>query len=211
MMLFDLKENGLLHGTFREDAAETLRKHHYLKCIPSGKSYYVRYEDALIVWSIPPNCNISTFLVGKPNVVWEMSRLWAPDGHRKNLLTQAISFGIRQLRAVEPTCAAVVSYADPNSGHHGGVYLAASWIPCGQSEETRYYLDSKGQRVARRTYVRGKQRDTTELVAQLGIHSVKRPGKLRFAHPLKRWARRELEKRFPLFEPPRPRQLEVLP
>jgi len=196
MLLFAQTENGLIHGAWRTAAADTIRKHHYLHSVPSGKSHYIAFEDAFVVWSIPPNCNISSFLVGKPNVVWELSRLWAPDGHRPNILTQAISFAVKELRLLELDCAAVVSYADPNVGHHGGIYLAASWIPCGQSEETRYYKNSEGQQVARRTYVRGKQRDTTELVAKLGIHNTKKQGKLRFAFPLKKWARKELLRRF---------------
>jgi len=197
MMLFELpRVNGLIEGVLRRQAQETIKRNHYLHNVSSAKSHYVAYEDAIVVWSIPPNSNISTFMLGKPNALWELSRLWAPDGHRPNLLTQAISFAVKELKRIEPDCGAVIAYADPNAGHHGGVYLAASWMFCGQSEESRYYMDKNGQSVARRTYVRGKQRDTTHVIAEQGIHCVKRPGKLRFAFPLKKWARKALLERF---------------
>lgn len=196
-MLFELEENGQLHGAFRRNAAETIRHYHYLKSVPSGKSYFVRYEVAVIVWSIPANNNVSNFLIGKPNAVWELSRMWAPDGHRANLLTEAIAFAVRFLKRAEPTCAAVVSYADPNVGHHGGVYLAASWMRCGQCEESRYYVRPDGTTTSRRSFHSGDRRLTTEEVKARGVSELRKPGKLRFAHPLKRWARRELEKRFP--------------
>lgn len=196
MLLFESIENGVLQGVWRKTAVDVIRANHYLHSVPSGKSHYIGFDGAYVVWSIPPNCNISTFLIGKPNVVWELSRLWAPDGHRKNLLTQAIAFGVKQLRAAEPQCAAVVSYADPNVGHHGGIYLAASWIQCGTSEESRYYVTATGQAVARRSFHSGSTVKTREQVELSGVQELRRQGKLRFAFPLRPWARKELLRRF---------------
>jgi hypothetical protein len=195
-LLFESTENGTLHGVWRRKAIATIHANHYLHSVPSGKSHYIGFDGAYVVWSIPPNCNISTFLVGKPNVVWELSRMWAPDGHRKNLLTQAIAFSVKQLRIAEPQCAAVVSYADPNVGHHGGIYLAASWIQCGTCEETRYYVTATGQTVSRRSFHSGDKRLTTAEVLSRGVQELHRPGKLRFAFPLRPWARKELLRRF---------------
>lgn len=109
----------------RDAAAATIRRHHYTHSIPSGKSYYVGFKDAIVVWSIPANKNIACFILGWPGNVWELSRLWAPDGHEKNLLTQAISAAVDVIRKLEAPDA-LVSYADPNAGHIGGVYRAAS-------------------------------------------------------------------------------------
>ena len=81
----------------------------------------------------PANKNIANFLLGWPGNVWELARLWAPDGHAKNLLTQAISAAVALICKLESPDA-LVSYADPNAGHKGGVYRAASWLYSGRSK-----------------------------------------------------------------------------
>ncbi len=182
----------------RQDAIAILLKNHYTHSVPSGKTHYLSLGDAIVAWSIPANNNIGRFLLGSQKaVVWELSRLWAPDGHDRNLLTQAISITLTQFRRLEPECHAVVSYADPNVGHEGFVYRAASWVFCGQCEESRYYRDSNGQVVARRKFHSGggpglKKQD----ILNLGYTELKLPGKLRFARGLTRWARDRIRAKF---------------
>ena len=130
--------NNELVGVARRNAEYTIRRSHYSKSIPSGKSHYFRLETAIVVYSIPANRNIGKFILGYNGQVWELTRLWAPDGHERNLLTRAISRTQRDLVAIEPTIQAIVSFADPNVGHDGIVYRAASWTYTGQSEEGRY-------------------------------------------------------------------------
>src|SRR5580704_5815362 len=81
----------LLTGDVRRAAAETICKHHYTHSVSSGKSHYVQFREAVVIWSLPANNNLAKFILGWKGSVWELSRLWAPDGHDKNLLTQAIS------------------------------------------------------------------------------------------------------------------------
>src|SRR6478735_2176725 len=84
------------------DIVERLKKqvlaNHYTHSVPSGKSWYFSHGDAIVVYAIPPNKNISRWLVGEDNAVIELARLWAPDGHEPNLLTQAIAATAQQLR-----------------------------------------------------------------------------------------------------------------
>lgn len=87
-----------LIGLDRSKAMETICQNHYTRSVPSGKSHYVQFEDAIVVWTIPANKNIAKFILGWPDNVWELSRLWAPDGHAPNLLTRAISAA----RAIQP-------------------------------------------------------------------------------------------------------------
>lgn len=182
----------LLTGEARKKAETTIRERHYTHCVPSGKSYYVAYDDAIVVWSIPANKNIARFILGFDGKVWELSRLWAPDGHRPNLLTEAISAAVGVLRSHEKNIDALVSYADPNAGHEGGVYRAASWLYHGQSEESRVYVDSSGQSVARRAFHSGSKGMTKAEIAALGYVQKKLPGKQRFVRPLSRAAKRKL-------------------
>ena len=179
----------MLLGQDRDFAAEVIRRSHYTHSVPSGKSHYVAFKDALVVWSIPANKNIAAFILGWPGNVWELARLWAPDGHEKNLLTQAISAAVEVIVRLERPDA-LVSYADPNAGHKGGVYRAASWIYHGKSEEVRTYRDSEGKTFARRAFHSGSKGMTKEVIEALGYLEMKLPGKERFVKPLTRRAKR---------------------
>ena len=179
----------LLLGQDREFAAEVIRRNHYTHSVPSGKSHYVAFKDCIVVWSIPANKNIATFILGWSGNVWELARLWAPDGHEKNLLTQAISAAVEVIVRLERPDA-LVSYADPNAGHKGGVYRAASWIYHGKSEEVRTYRDSEGKTFARRAFHSGKKGMTKAEIEALGYLELKLPGKERFVKPITRRARK---------------------
>jgi hypothetical protein len=181
----------LLLGERRADAVATIIANHYTHSVPSGKSHYVRLDAAIVCWSIPANMNIARFLLGKPGVAWELSRLWAPDGHEKNLLTRAISAAIRVLKWLEAPDV-LVSYADPSAGHTGGVYRAASWLYHGTSEEVRAYRCPAGKPVARRAFHSGSKALTKSEIEALGFAEVKLPGKIRFVHPITRAARRAI-------------------
>ena len=178
-------------GEERSRAVAQIVAGHYSHLVPSGKSYYVGFEDAIVVWSIPANKNIAKFVLWEGAVVWELSRLWAPDGHRDNLLTEAISKAARILAERERPDA-LVSYADPNAGHSGGVYRAASWLYHGRSEESRVYIDVNGQTVARRAFHSGSRSLKKAEIEALGYKELKLPGKHRFVKPMTRQARRWL-------------------
>ena len=181
----------VLEGDRRLAAIATIKAMHYTRSVPSGKSIYVRFGDALVVWSIPANRNIAKFLLGWPGCVWELSRLWAPDGHDRNLLTQAISAATRIIvRTEKPD--ALVSYADPNAGHRGGVYRAASWIYHGKSEEVRAYRSCDGTIVARRAFHSGRKGMTKAQIEGLGYKELRLPGKERFVRPCSKRAKRTL-------------------
>lgn len=181
----------LLLDRERDEAIRTICFRHYTRSVPSGKSHYVRFREALVVWTIPANNNIARFLLGEPGNVWELARLWAPDGHEHNLLTRAISAGIRVIKWLESPDA-LVSYADPNAGHTGGVYRAASWIYHGQSEESRAYIAPDGRPVARRAFHSGELFLSKREIEAKGYREIRLPGKHRFVHPLSRRAKKSI-------------------
>jgi hypothetical protein len=196
MLLWNTDDAGLLLGEERREAIDTIETHHYTHSVPSGKSHYVAWDSAIVCWAIPANKNIGRFLLGRDTTVWELSRLWAPDGHRRNLLTEAIAYAIKVLTRLEHP-EILVSYADPNAGHSGGVYRAASWIFLGQCDESRAYRDCRGQIIARRAFHSGSKGMTKQQIMDAGYIQLRLPGKFRFAKPLSRKARRELPMRFP--------------
>ena len=177
----------------RREAQATLIARHYTGSVPSGKSVYIQFDAAIVVFSIPANKNIARYLGFER--VWELSRLWAPDGHEPNLLTKALSHAVAEFRTAEPAVEALVSYADPNVGHHGGIYKAASWIACGQSEESRLYKNAEGAVVSRRAFHSGKKSLRKAEILALGYVQLKGQGKLRYVKPLTGKARRAFAKR----------------
>lgn len=165
---------------------ETIIAHHYTHSVPSGRSLYFEHAGAIVVFSEPSNPNAARWLLGAGNGrVLELSRLWAPDGHAPNLLTEALSHATRELRRHRPDVDALISYADPEHEHHGGIYKAASWVPLGRSKERRRYRDADGKTVARRAFHSGDQSMTSAEIAALGVVASMAPaGKLRFAKGL---------------------------
>lgn len=178
-----------LTGTERDAAIATIIANHYAHSVSSGKSHYFGHGAAVVAYSIPANKNVANFLLGYKGKVWELSRLWAPDKHEPNLLTSAISGTTKLLLALEDVDA-LVSYADPNVGHVGYVYRAASWLYLGQCEEGRYYRDSAGQVVSRRAFHSGNRHMNKAEILALGYQEFKLPGKHRYARPLSRRARK---------------------
>src|ERR1041385_2310554 len=106
-----------LEGHARRWAQSLFTQHHYLHSVPSAKSYYMHYDGALVCYALPANPQLAQFLLGAPGNVWELARLWAPDGHRRNLLTKAIAVSIQCLRSLEDSIDLIVAYADPSVGH----------------------------------------------------------------------------------------------
>ena len=183
--------NGIIVGNARREAARLIRDCHYTGSVPAGKSHYVRYNEALVVWSLPANMHLTRFVLRFDGALWELSRLWAPDGHEANLLTAAISYAVRALRSVE-VLDALVGYADPSAGHHGGIYHAASWRFHGRAEEGRAWRGANGEIVARRAFHSGKSFLRKPEIEALGYTEVVVPGKLRFVKPVSHRAKRSI-------------------
>lgn len=139
----------------RAEAKEIITANHYTKRFPSGWVRCYAYNDVVIVFSIPANKNLEKFLFGADVGLRELARVWAPDNHAPGELTSALSMAVKLLRQDVPTCKALVSFADPNMTHHGGVYQAASWLYTGQSSEARVYMLEDGTPVSRRAFHSG--------------------------------------------------------
>ncbi|MCK2239388.1 MULTISPECIES: protein Mom [unclassified Crossiella] len=62
-------------------------------------------------------------------------------------VTRMVAAALRQLRAACPGLLAVVSYADTEHGHHGGIYQAGNWIYTGMTSPYNSYYRLSGGRV----------------------------------------------------------------
>ena len=64
-----IKGIAVLSGERKAAARELIEKNHYTHSVPSGKSYYLAYEDAIVVWSIPANKESGEVHLGYPGKV----------------------------------------------------------------------------------------------------------------------------------------------
>jgi hypothetical protein len=56
-------------------------------------------------------------------------------------VSRIISIAIKFLKKNSPELKLIISFADPNEGHHGGVYQATNWVYSGKSAKSFKYLD----------------------------------------------------------------------
>lgn len=60
-------------------------------------------------------------------------------------VSKILKFAIKFLKKNSPSLKLIVSFADPNQGHHGGVYQATNWIYSGKTSSTYKYFDKNGR------------------------------------------------------------------
>lgn len=122
---------------------------HYAKRVPSISYSFGLYDDDKILQGVctfgfPPNQeynNGACVFANKISVLTlELNRLVVNDGLPKNTLSYFVSGCLKLLP--KPSC--IVSYADPNNGHHGYIYQATNWIYTGTSTPKFVYTFEDG-------------------------------------------------------------------
>ncbi|MGE0399925.1 MAG: protein Mom [Kofleriaceae bacterium] len=133
-------------------------------------------------------------------------------------VTQIVAEALRQLRDTNPGLRLVISFADPDQDHHGGIYQAGNWIYTGMSISAPEYIVN-GRRLHGRTMrsqwradPNSEQYESAEAWARAVLdpaaHHVMGSSKFRYLMPLDRGMRRQIEK---LREtPPTPADLAAL-
>jgi hypothetical protein len=114
----------------------------------------------------------------------------------ESAVSAVVARGLRELKSSSPGLRLVISFADPNVGHHGGIYQAGNWLYLGQSPDATFFRDAAGKVhhprvVAESGYVVqfGK---ATPVPKRSECEPVKMAGKHRYAMPLDRAMRRQL-------------------
>ena len=74
----------------------------------------------------------------------ELTRV-ALRGH-KSPVSRIIRIAINMLRKQSSGLRLIVSFADANRGHVGGIYQAGNWIYTGQTPSSREYIDKSGRK-----------------------------------------------------------------
>ncbi len=173
---------------------------YYRDVVPIGKLVRVG------VWEDGQFSGVVTFGPGSSNAlgqrfglsslqVCEMNRIALRPGH-KCAVSRVINLAVRKfLQPSNPGLRLVMTFSDPEAGHHGGVYQGAGWLYLGLSSPDRQYLVAGEWLHSRQVKTSGwsdlpggarqrcpKPSDATEIR--------KIPGKHRYALPLDEETRR---------------------
>lgn len=120
-------------------ARHAVQKWHYSGTLPVGKTIKVGvWEEGrfigCIIYARGANRNMGA-RIGLPDQreCVELARVALTDHQAP--VSQIIALSFKELRAHNPGIRAVMSYADPQEGHHGGIYQAGGWTYIGPASK----------------------------------------------------------------------------
>ena len=121
---------------------------HYSKSIPAPPYNFVGvWENSkfigVVIFSRGANNNLAKPYGLKIEEACELTRIALTKHITPVSRIMAIAF--KFLKKQSPLLKLCVSYADPNNGHHGGIYQATNWIYTGKTPKDYKYKDKKGR------------------------------------------------------------------
>jgi hypothetical protein len=144
-----------------EAAKHAVLKWHYSHAMPSGKLTKIGvWEHGKFIGCVLFGRGANNSL-GKP---YGLSQLECCELVRIALtkheapVTRIVSIAIKMLRKLSPGLKLIVSFADTEQDHHGGIYQGGNWVYIGQSKPADEYL------------VRGKRMHGRSMRASYGTH-----------------------------------------
>jgi hypothetical protein len=150
-------------------AKYAVTKWHYSGTMPFGKALKIGvWEDDIFIGAIVYARGVSKN-IGSPfdltqTEVCELQRVALND--HDNHVSKMLSISRSMVSDQSPGIKCLVSYADSNQGHHGGIYRADNW----------YYIGKTGGK--RFLSINGKQRHTRSVGKEYGTHSIKKLKKI---------------------------------
>lgn len=112
---------------------------HYSKCLPVGKLTKIGVWEhekfvGVVIFSRGANKNMLLAYGLSQDEGCELTRIAL---HRHvNPVSRIVSIALKFLKKMQPKLRLVVSYADPEAGHHGGIYQAGNWIYTGTGSKS---------------------------------------------------------------------------
>lgn len=172
-----------------EAAKYAVEKWHYSHRMPAGRNVYIG------VWENEKYIGCILFGMGSGNST-NGTRYGLASSHEMAELTRValtkhcapvsriLSVAIRMLQKQSPGIRLIISMADPNVGHIGGIYQAGNWIYTGETKPDVMYF-SKGEWVHHRT--------ATARGSAKGLPFRYLPPKHRYLYPLDTAIRTQIE------------------
>jgi hypothetical protein len=148
-----------------EAAKYAVEKWHYSRCVPNQKTVKLGvWEAGRFVGCVIFGTGINSQMFkpyGLADVQGcELVRVALSPTHA-NPTTRAVAVALRLLPAACPKCRLVVSFADPEQGHHGGIYQAGNWLYAGMTTPADEFIvkgvrmHGRALRMTRSTHARG--------------------------------------------------------
>lgn len=181
----------------KKAARYSVENWHYSGSMPVSKLNTIGvWEDNRFIGSIIFGVGACNNLVKQyglePSEGCELVRVALTE--HSSFVTQAISKSIKLLKENNPGLRLIVSFADPNEGHHGGIYQAGNWIYTGKSASAVVYIHKKtgkkyhARNVGKELWRHAKVVRPDECIKQ------KQEGKHRYLYPLDKAMRRKIIK-----------------
>lgn len=162
------------------------RNWHYSKTIPLGAMVKIgAWENGsfigVVIFSHGSNYNIGAPYGLTQYECVELTRV-ALTAH-KTPVSRIIAIAIKLLKKHCPDLQLIVSFADPEAGHHGGIYQAGGWVYVGETKPSWEYRIN-GERLNKRAFTRGPLERVKKSKVPNGAVRVDVPGKHRYLFPM---------------------------
>jgi hypothetical protein len=120
-----------------ESAKYAVENWHYSECLPAGKLVKVGAWESgkfigCVIFGRGANNNMAKPYGLTQLECCELVRI-ALTKH-VSPVSRIAALAMRFLKSQSSGLKLIVSYADPEQGHHGGIYQAGNWIYCGRSQ-----------------------------------------------------------------------------
>lgn len=130
-------------------AAFACKRWHYSQSIPTPPYNLVGvWEDSAFIGCVIFSRGASAWMHKayklEPNEVCELTRVALTKHHYP--VSRILKIAMRFLRQQSPGLRMIVSFADPNHSHHGGIYQAGGWLYTGQTAASAHYIDKYGRK-----------------------------------------------------------------
>lgn len=178
-------------------ARYAVEKWHYSRTLPTGKLVKIG------VWENEQFIGCLIFSMGaapqahrpygiQSREICELTRV-ALRTHATPV-SRIAAIAIRMLKTQSPGLRLIVSYADPEQGHHGGIYAAGNWTYTGPTAACEHFeYIATGKRVHSKSIKTGRRGYATQLKRDGVIRSVK-VWKHKYLYPLDEAMREKVER-----------------
>ena len=192
-----------------EAASYACKNWHYSKSVPVPPLIKVGvWEDdifvGVVIFSRGASSNLLRPYGLEQTEGCELTRIALRE--HKTEVSRIIKIAIKFLKQQSPDLRLIVSFADPQYGHHGGIYQAGNWIFCGNTAKSKEYW-YKGKRLhSRQVSEKGwniQQGQKRKAIKPSECKVISTEGKHRYLMPLDR----EMKKRIMHLSKPYPKRV----
>lgn len=155
---------------------------HYSQCMPAGKTVKIGAWESgkfigVVIFSRGANSSLGNPYGLTQMETCELTRV-ALTNH-ETTVTRIVSIAIAMLRKQSPGMRLIISFADPEQGHKGGIYQGGNWVFCGRSNAADEYLVN-----GKRMHGRSMRSLYGTHVGKSFIQQIKGSSKYRYLMPL---------------------------